>query len=262
MPPVASFNDMVNRIGGNYFINQPIYGEITASTTSNFFGTTSGIGQRVGNTPTLPALPAGVSAYIPLVVDLGNSAGGISSVLLCKAIDLGSFDIGAATTGVFTDGSAMPTATIMNTASTSYASAVLVEVTTQLAGTQTAITITYTNQDGTGGQTTSAVTPTTGATVRSTGFVNLGGTDWGVRDITAVSRVSSSGPTGVLRFWGIIPISLSFNSQVTSGIAVENLLTSGVNLVRLGGSDVLRTFLFGDNTAKNVLGNVYILGDS
>lgn len=260
MPSVASFDDMVNRISGNYFVNQPIYGEITASTTGGFFGTTFGNGQRVGNTPTLPALPAGVSGYIPLVVDLGTSVVGIST-LLCKAVDLGSFDIGAATTGVFTDGSAMPTATIMNTASTSYASALLVEVTTALAGTQTAVTITYTNQSGTGGQTTAAVTPTTGAAVRSVNFVNLAGTDWGVQDITAVSRVSSSGPTGVLRFWGVIPISFLSN-PVASSPVVDNLLTSGINLVRLGGSDVLRTFVFGDTTAKNVIGNVYILGDS
>lgn len=262
MASVASFNDMVARIGGNYFLNQPIYGEVTASTTASFFGSISGSGQRVGNTATLPALPAGVSAYIPLVVDLGNSTGASSSVLLCKAVDLGSFDIGAANTGVFTDGSAMPTATIMNTASTSYASAVLVEVTSALSGTQTLVTVTYTNQDGTSGQTATSTTPTTGAAVRSTSFVTLSGSDWGVRDITAVSRVSSSGPTGVLKFWGIIPICLSYNVQVAGGITVENLLTSGVNLVRLGGSDVLRTFLFGDNNAKNVLGNVYILGDS
>lgn len=260
MPSVASFDDMVNRISGNYFVNQPVFGEVTTATTLNIFGTASGAGQRVGNTTALPALPAGVSGYIPLVVDLGTSVAGIST-LLCKAVDLGSFDIGAANTGVFTDGSAMPTATIMNTASTSYASALLVEVTTALAGTQTAVTITYTNQDGTGGQTTPTATPTTGAAVRSVSFVTLGGTDWGVRDITAVSRVSSSGPTGVLRFWGVIPISFLSN-PVASSPVVDNLLTSGINLVRLGGSDVLRTFVFGDTTAKNVIGNVYILGDS
>lgn len=260
MPSVASFNDMVNRIGGNYFVNQPIYGEITAGTTGDFFGGGSGTVQRVGNTPALPALPAGVSGYIPLVVDMGSSSTGFAN-LLCKAVDLGSFDIGAATTGVFTDGSAMPTATIMNTASTSYASAVLAEVTTALAGTQTVVTVTYTNQDGTAGRTSGVATPTTGAAVRSVSFVTLTAPDWGVRDITAVSRVSSSGPTGVIKFWGVIPISFQSN-PIASGPVVDNLLTSGINLVRLGGSDVLRTFVFGDANVKNIIGNVYILGDS
>lgn len=258
MAALAAFDDFINRIGGNFYLNQPIWGEIQSTTTAAIAGTGSGTGQRCGETKAMPSLPTGVTGYIPTMVEIYNSAGQVGT-LFCKAVNLGTFDIGNTTTGTFTDGSAMPTATILGTASASLSSAVLVEVTTATSGTQTSVTVTYKNQAGTGSQTTS-FTPVTSAVARSVSSLSLGGTDWGVQDITAVARSASSGPTGVLKFWGIIPI--SYFACGTNVTTQDNLLSCGVNILRLAASDTLETFVFGSTATKNVTGRLYVVGDS
>lgn len=256
---LATFDAFLSRIANGYYWRQPIWGQLNSTTTANIAGTTTGTMQRCGDTRAMPALPSGVTGYIPTHVMIGSSTGAQLGVLVCKAVNLGTFDIGNTTVGTFTDGSAMPQRTVFNTASTYNPGAVLVEVTTATAGTQTSTTVTYVDQDGNTGQTTS-FTPVTSAVAGSTSMLQLASPDWGVRDITAVARSASSGPTGVLRFWGIIPV--SFTSNAISGVpVVDNLLTSGINLVELGASDEIKTFVMGATTAKTMLGEIYLVAD-
>lgn len=256
---LTTFDAFISRIAGNYYWRQPIWGQLNSTTTAAIAGATSGTMQRCGDTCAMPALPSGVTAYIPTHVMIGSSVTVQVGFLIAKVINLGTFNIGNTTVGTFTNGSAMPQQEVFNTASTYIPSAVLVEVTTATAGTQTSTTVTYTNQAGTTLQTTS-FTPVTSAVAGSTAMLQLSGTDWGVRDITAVARSASSGPTGVLKFWGIIPI--SFTSNAISGAPiVDNMITSGINLVRLGASDEIETFAFGSTTARTNLGEIYFVAD-
>src|SRR4051812_8098725 len=130
---LQTFDDYVSRVGSKYYLRQPIWGEAQTVTSALILSVTTW--QRVGDTMVLPSLPSGVTAWIPTMV---HAMGFIANtgLMLAKTINLGSFDIGAANTGVFTDGSAMPTATVFNTASTSLCSAIIGEVTTGTLGTQ------------------------------------------------------------------------------------------------------------------------------
>lgn len=256
---LATFDAFLSRIANGYYWRQPIWGQLNSTTSSAFMGSTTGIMQRCGDTRAMPALPSGVTGYIPTHVMICSSANSQLGLLVCKAVNLGTFDIGNTTVGTFTDGSAMPQQKVFNAASTYIPSAVLVELTTATAGTQTSITVTYVDQDGNTGNTTS-FTPIPSAVAGSVAMLQLSGTDWGVRDITAVARSASAGPTGVLKFWGIIPI--SFTTSALAGVPmVDNLLTSGINLVELGAGDGIKTFIMGQSSAKTMLGELYFVAD-
>jgi hypothetical protein len=258
MAALQSHNDFVNRIGGNYYKNQPMGREQAVAVTAAITGTGSGTGHRCADTEALPSLPAGVTAFIATMAELYNSTNGLGQ-LICRVTNLGTFDISNTTVGTFTDGSAMPTQTVMNTASTSLSSSVLVEVTTATTGTQTVTTVTYKNQSGTGAQTTT-FTPVTSAAVNSVSTLALGGTDWGVQDITAVARSASAGPTGVLKFWGVTP--LAYFSNGTNMIVTDNLISCGVNITRLSAADTIVGFCFGSTAVKKCDGRIYFVGDS
>jgi hypothetical protein len=90
--------------------------------------------------------------------------------------------------------------------------------------------------------------------------MSLGGSDWGINAITAVSRASSAGPTGVLKFWGLIPISI-MNIPGTQ-INMDNLVTAGVNIQRLAASDQLLFFAIGSTATKAVIGQLYFVADN
>lgn len=254
---LQTFNDYISRVGSTYYLRQPIWGEIQTATTGSAAGT--GTLQRVAYTPALPSLPSGVTAWIPTAISISCSTANVG-MLVAKIVNLGSFDISNTNTGTFTDGSAMPTQTVFNTASTSLCSAVLTEITTATTGTQTNVTVTYKNHAGTGGQTT-IITPVTAAVTRSVSYMPLAVGDWGVQDITAVTRVSSAGPTGVIAFYGIIPLSF-MPTFTTSAPMVDNLITSGVNLHRLGAGDTIGIFCLGSGAVKAAIGELYCVADN
>jgi hypothetical protein len=256
---IETYNGLVNRIAGNYHKKVPLWGRRSATTTAAISGTNSGTMQRCGDCIAFPTLPSGVTGYVITNVVLTNSTTNNTGLLLAKVVNLGTFDIGNTNVGTFTDGSAMPTQEVLGTSSASLCSSVLVEVTTATAGTQTLTTVTYKNQAGTGGQTTT-FTPVTSAVAGSTSFLLLTTlTDWGVQDITAVARSSSAGPTGVLKFWGLVPICFVPSTLAAVPIPV-NLISDQFNMNILGAADVVNLFVLGSTAARATWGQVYSVG--
>lgn len=262
MAVTQSFNDLINRFGGGFRLDQPIWGEQTASTTTTLTSNDFAVLQtsRVGDTTVMPTLPAGVSAIVPMTVDLTTSIASMS-VLVAKCTNLGSLDISGAS-GTFTDGSAMPTVTELGVSRVT-SGAVMMEVTTVLNGTPGTITVTYVDQDGNGAETTAAHTLTASAAVRTCGTLLLNTTDWGVRDITAAARAAGTTPTGIIKFWGITPIALMAASPGQAGICImDNLITSGFNWTKLGAADVIQYFVMSNASAKAIMGHMVFMGDS
>jgi len=247
-------------VGSVVMRTQPLWGNLPSATLKGFSTQIAGgIIQGLCQSQLMPgSLPSGVTAFVPTHVNFMMTTAGV--LLLAKAVSLGSFDIGA---NSFTDGSAMPSQTLWGTASTQLASPIIAEVTTALSFTSTCtLTCTYKNQGGTGGQTTSAVSLTTASTVGTAGYMQLANGDTGCADITAVTRGGSPGtPSGVVQFWGLIPICMTAQNQAPNGSA-ENLLNGGMNFVKLGINDRIRGFSLGATTARGISGSIVLVGDN
>lgn len=258
MAAVTTFDGLLARISSEFDETFYLYQETIAARLRTTTATGDAHVARAAYCKTVPTMPAGVSSYIPVEAHIGAQTGGAVSVLIAELINLGSLDISGAS-GTFTDGSAMPTRTELGT-STVMAGAVIAEVTTILNATPGTYTITYVDQDGNGAETTAAATPTASATVGSAGFVRLNTTDWGVRDITAAARAAGTTPTGVIQFWGVIPISMT--AVVASTPVVDDLIGSGM-IRRLPASAKIGAFaLTTSNNACALLGAIRMVGDS
>lgn len=253
---IKSYDDLLNRIGGGYSLSQPIMG--LRESTAQPIGGNNIQCHLTGNTKALPALPGGVTAYIPTAVSVAGSQNATYSILFAYLINLGSLDIAGPT---FTDGSSMPTKTELGVSRTT-SSAVFIEVTTALNATPGNMTVTYVDQDGNGAETTTAQALGGSSPVGSSGFIVLNSPDIGVRDITAATCTGGTTPTGVVRFWGVIPISMGGSTAAAGGLGeYRNLLTSTFNCQRLPGSATLGVFGLQAN-AKSVQGCIYFVGDS
>lgn len=259
--PITSYNDIINRIGGGFSLQQPLWGEHTTAVTATLISTDTFSRARVGDAKPLPSgLPTGVTAYIPTRVSASITLAS-QTILLAKMINLGSLDISGAS-GTFTDGSSMPTITELGVSRTT-ASAVLMEVTSDLSALPGTITITYVDQNGNAAETTAAMTLTTLAASRTVGAVILNSGDTGVQDITAAARSGGTVPTGTIKFWGLVPISFLAGSPGTIGVCVmDNLVTSAFNWVKLGAGDIYGTFVWGSTGTKAILGDVFFVGDN
>ena len=171
---------------------------------------------------------------------------------------MGNLDIAGPT---FTAGSDMPTVTTLGQ-SRPLASALMIEVTTVLNATPGSYTVTYVDQDGNGAETTASVALTASAPVRTVGYAALNSTDWGVRSITTATRTGGTTPTGVITFYGIIPIAMYSVSPSTIGVCnSDNIMTSGVNVPRLAAGDVIGAFAFNNAAVKSLVGSLTIIGD-
>lgn len=257
---VASYNDLIARVGNNYVANWPFYGE-TAATTGIFGGCNMAL-QRIGHGRTLPSLPSGVTGYIATAAQgLILTSSSLRTVFVCECINLGTLDI---STPTFTDGSAMPTQTVLGSSINTYSS-VLVEVTTALNATPGSFTVTYVDQSGNAAETTTAQTlPTTNNGIGCAGWVNLNTGDVGVRDITTATRTGGTTPTGVIKFWGILPIC----QLCTAGggtIYVEPMLTQDFMWAKLSAASDIRLFSFSGGSSivgTAITGSISIVGDS
>jgi hypothetical protein len=154
----------------------------------------------------------------------------------------------------------MPTVTELGT-SRVMASAVIAEVTTALNATPGSLQITYTDQDGNTSQSNTAVALTASAVVGTCAFVNLAAGDTGVRDISAATRSAGTTPTGVIKFWGLVPIAL-VSTALGDNPEKMNLITQNFNPIRLGAGDVVRVFPTVSATAKRVFGMINLVGDN
>lgn len=251
----TTYNQLLAR-AASHGRRQPIWGEqVTATTASILAGTPQISLQRVGRTKALPSsLPTGVAGFIPTRFTVSSATG--TALWLVRLVDMGSLDISSNT---FTDGSAMPTVTELNT-SRALPGIVLVEVTTVLNATPGSLSITYTDQSGnTAANTAQAMTAS--SAVGSMGIVNFNAGDTGAVDITTAARTGGTTPTGVVKFWGVIPVAMVYNT-LQIGETVD-LLTTRFAPHFMGTSEELYV-LAGSITSANtvVQGSVFYIGDS
>lgn len=253
---LKTYDDFIAQVGALKTLYQPFYGELQAATSIAFTGQFYSM-QMLGYGKVLPSLPSGITAYIPTRVDvvLGVST---APLLIAKMVNLGSIDISGAS-GTFTDGNAMPTVTECGV-SRQIASPIFAEITTGVNATPGTLTVTYKDQDNNGAETTTAQTITVSGLARSMGLITLNTTDWGATDITAAARAAGTTPTGVIKFWGVMPIAL-ISCPLVQTLEIENLLTLNFNPVRLGAGDEIRVIGF-TSPAKGMLGNIYFVGDN
>jgi hypothetical protein len=260
---ITTFDGLIARWAAGFGAQQPFWGELTATTTNNLLGSTTFAAQKIGSMLSMPALSSSYSSYIPLLASASDSTSQ-ASMIIAKGINLGSLTLGdgAGAASTFADGAAMPTANEGNIFR-QVASGVLAEVTTVASATPGSITITYINQGGTTGQVSTSQAVTANAVVGSAGLILLASGDTGVRDITTAARTAGTNPSGVLKFWGLIPLGFVPCSVFGGGYTYSrSLLLSYFNALRLNASDQLIFFFIGANAAKAVYGNVVFVADN
>jgi len=265
MADVTTYDGIVNAISNNNFGQQTFYEYIPAAVTGFITSGASGTGIRdTAKMKALPSpLPGSTTKYRPLYVTAaaGNVGPIQASFLVAKAINFGSVDV-SVTSGGFTDGSAMPTRTELGTASSQTYGPMMAVVTTALGGTQGVITVTYTNAAGTTNQTTT-FTPTNGSLGQGNIFW-ISGTP-GVRDITNITRAGGTSPTGVIQFWGLLPLGM-FTTTVNTMNLGYNFLTGGFNFLELGAGDQIKVITIGGtaniNSIGSAIGQMWFMGET
>lgn len=251
---LLSFNDYLARRGNGYWAQRNVRIEQTAATTATAFTGQQITLNNVGLVQTMESLPTGVTSYKLTGGQLATSSA--SSFILAECIDMGSLNIG---TNVFTAGSSMPTKLEGNTSRT-VDSMILMEVTTALNATPGTLTVTYVDQSGNAAETTASLTLTASAAVGTVGMVVLNGTDTGARSISAAVRSGGTSPTGVVKFWGIIPIHIFSNISAVNLESFNDLVATPVP-VTLGAASELRLFST-STTAKGVMMSLFFMGNN
>lgn len=251
---LSSVDEILERFADGYYCVEAFTVEFRATSISLWSGN---FGGQSTWSYVVPTLPSGVTAFI---VAQCNIIAGAGYYQLCKAIDMGSLNI---STNVFTDGSAMPTVTELNTSRQTYG-ALWCEVDVATNATPGNLTVTYVDQDGNAAEAMSnvmAIGPS--APIRSACYVPLNQTDVGVMDITAASRTGGTTPTGTLHFYGLMPIGQIYGvSGAVPSMCTINCLGSDLNPLRLAAGDKL--LLLGTSTLsqKAVPGWITFLGDT
>lgn len=142
----------------------------------------------------------------------------------------------------FADGVTMPTKTVRGTSIQTAADVAFVRVSATLTATTPVLTLTYTNQSGTGSRTATMTLPTNAA-VDSCYFIppHFQTGDSGIYDLTNMSI--STGSAGTLQVYGVLPFSkgvtsgvLGYHTDFLSALEVPYMGVSGENIgfYRLG----------------------------
>lgn len=250
---VSSYNDIIARIGSDYCAVEPLYGEFQG--TRGVIVTTSAPMVNMYDGPTTPSsLPSGVNAFVPTFVTGKIDAAINVTVMLARAINLGTLDLA---TNTFTDGSAYPTIKELGNNSSQSFGPVFCEITTALNATPGSFTITYIDQDNNAPETSSSYTlPTSNNGIKLVGWLNLNSTDIGVIDITGATQSGGSSPSGTLKFWGVIPLSMSSASPSLGLVQADNLLTDGFIWNELPVSTTIKGFSLASGTTST--GRAYV----
>lgn len=148
------------------------------------------------------------SYQFELTETISNAGDAVSSARVVRLRSLGTYNIATST---FTAGGAY--------ADPGFASSVEAEVTTVFTGTAVTLTVTYVSQDGTAGR-TGTISITAAAPVGYRFLMTLQGTDYGVRQITAITK--TGGTSGVCTLWGIT--TLTYDIITASGVNFTNFL--------------------------------------
>ena len=253
---LTTYNQFIERISNGYYLSQPFWREQQTATAA--FGSNLSNITRLATVKQMPnPLPTGVTSYIITRVSATCSIGAMS-FLFGRLINLGSLNIATPT---FTDGSAMPTITELGDSHATN-SPILIEVTTALNATPGSLTVTYVDQDGNSAETTTAQALGASSPIGNSGWIHLNTGDSGARDITTATRTGGTTPTGIIKFWGILPICLMSASPDTTTAMQENLLTGAFNPLRFGAGDEIGGFIIGGTSAKAMFGEMFVVGDN
>lgn len=261
MTALKTYNDYIARVFAGFDGQEHIYGDAQSNVSNSVISGQSMSIVSVGYTRTLPTLPTGVTAYIIDSLDCLVSAQ-LNPILIGKAINLGNIDI-SGTSGTFTAGATMPTATELNVSGQQTYSAVIAQVTTVLNSTPGSLSITYNANDGSTGNVTTALANSPSATVNTCGIYPLNTPHWGVSQITAAVRTGGTTPTGVITFWGLLN-AFMINGAITSGSipGFKNMLSCAVSPFRFGAGDVIKFFALGSTVGRGMTGTINYVGDS
>lgn len=255
MAAITTVQGLLSRISNKYDKTVPIYFDVGANrTTAVGSQTYYPLAPRLGYIETNPSsFETGVTAYIPTEITINVSAS--MPAMVCEMIDMGSLNLG---TNTFTDGAAAPTRTYLGT-SRALPVQLWIETTTALNATPGNITFTYVDQDNNTAETSASLAATASSTKTSGSFATLNSPDWGVLDVTAAAQSGGTSPTGVIKFWGIIPISYTLPAAIISGST--DILPENGNFTRLGTSAQLGVISLGTTTAMSTHGYIRMVGD-
>lgn len=202
------------------------------------------------------SLETGVTAYIPLEINF-NITNAVP-MFIGEMFNMGNLNLA---TNTFTDGVAMPTRT-QGGASNQTWSPVIMEFTNSAGGNATPgnVTVTYTNQSGTGSKSSGSMALGASAPQGSGSFMVLASGDTGAQDITAAVQSGGTTPTGTITFWGFLPIDMI--SPVAQSIGGATALIPQGIIARLGTSTQLLVWGMNSTAAGRVSGWVNCVGDS
>lgn len=254
MSAIVNHNELIERItNGDYDSLEPIYGYYPVA--RNPLLSIGMAAHRGFSTEVIPSsLPTGVTAYLPTQIFGGTNLLGFF-IGVYHMIDLGSIDI---STNTFTAGSTMGTTTFGGQ-TVSRSGVLFAEVTTALNSTPGNLDVTYVDQSGNAAETNTASTLATGAPVGSGIFVRLNIGDGAVREVTGANNSSGTSPSGVIKFWGLIPISSGITNGLHGGFVLDAF--NKRPLYRLPANAIVGGVVSGGTSAGGLEGSIRYVGD-
>jgi hypothetical protein len=249
-------NDIVRRVCAGYEARQPFDDHGVANRVGIHSTTPVQNMQRAGHTKAIPAMPSGVTAYMPCKAWIHSTQN--APMLVGRIVDLGSLDISGAS-GTFTDGAVMPTVTELGE-SRQVSGPVICEVTTALNATPGTFTATYEDQDGNTGQVSPAATLTASAPIGSAGLLPMLAGDHGVLDISNAARAAGTTPTGVIKFWGVMDAVIWPASSAAVAMGFD-YINEGVIYKWDEAGTTIGAFMLGVVTAARMSGSIQFVGD-
>ena len=204
----------------------------------------------------MPSMAAGLTgAYLThcrMYTGLGNT-------ILAAALEV-SLGVLTVSGNSFAAGSAMPTRKVKGTSVTTASGLAVLVATAALTATTPTVTITYTNQSGTTGQTATLTLPT--SPVANSGFLinpHLASGDTGIRAVTGMSI--SAGSAGTLTVYGLLPLAFTMAGP-TAGASTVDPLVSPVPFYKVTAGDSVGFYSFGGTgSAKDLVAVVGFVGD-
>ena len=253
MAAITSHNGLIERITTDYDSLEPIHGYYPVARSPLLsVGMAAHRGFHAQAIPS--SLPSGVTAYLPTQIHGGTNLLGFF-LGVYHMINLGSIDI---STNTFTAGSNMGTTTFGGQ-TVSRSGVLFAEVTTALNATPGNLNVTYVDQSGNTAETNTAVALATAAPVGSGVFVRLNIGDGAVREVTGANNSGGTSPTGVIKFWGLIPIGSTITNAYHGGFVIDAF--NKRPLYRLPANAILGGVVSGGTSAGGLEGSIRYVGD-
>lgn len=255
---ITSIDDMIasNASYGMFtrlFITDQLTSTTAATTGSGYISA-----QRYRNQLTIPSMTTVARCYFTMVRMTNEDAN--TFLMSGLEVELGSLDMN---TGTFTDANAMPSRRVMGAGTSAIQLATMMPmlvVTAAVTATTPTITITYTNQAGTGSRTATVVLPTSPA-LNSAFWCgpHLQSGDTGIQNISNMTK--SAGTAGTIKLYGFMPISWDGN-PVASTIATVDPLNDTLPVIGFEPSDIVAFYRFGGTTTSNLVAMLSAVGET